>query len=134
TRDPFILLEDERTGTDIFLDLLRRRRLRHSLRHHETVGRTEGIGHLTEALLQPDLEALVVQWLHLVGLYGKLLAKWILGRPALDRCRAIDSPHGLPIAELQPIAQRERPGEFVAGNVVPGHHLRLANQRIVDAV
>ena len=131
---PFVSLEDVWPGADVLLDLLRRRRLRHPFRHHKAALRSERIGHLPEALLQPDLEALVVERLHLLGLRGKLLAEWVLDGPACDRCGAVDPSHRLAVGELQTVTQSERPGEFIRRQLVTRDHLWLADQRIVDAV
>ncbi len=132
--DPLVAQETERAGTGVVLDLRAGGNIGDAFGHHEAVLRAEGVEHLRERRLQPDLKTLVVERLDLVRQRGQVLAERVLSRPAADRGGAVDRPHLLSVVPAEAVAQGEGPGELVGRDLVARAHLRLGVERGVDAV
>ena len=137
-----VLVELEGAGADLGRHLLVGVRLRVLLAHDDgQVGLdlAERLQHQAIGLLKDDLEGLVV----LDGRVGDplehVLGGAVAGGPAADRGDDIGAGDGLPVVELQAVAQRERIGLLVVGDAPLVDHLRLdvaivvqSEQRVVD--
>ena len=125
---PLVLLEDERAGAGVVVDLLERVGLGDLLGHHEGHGGgrlAQRVEDEAERLLEDDLEGLGIDRLHRADRRHHLLAEGVAGAPALDRGDAVLGGDGRPVMPFEAVAQREGPGQLVGRGLVLVDHLRL---------
>ena len=105
-----------------------------ALGHDEGIARGLGerLQHDAGRRLQHELEGLGVDRLGLGHLGPQDLAQRIAHRPALERGQHVLGRDGLAVVELEPVAQREGPGELVGRDVPLVDHLRLDLQVVVE--
>ena len=137
TRDPFVLLEAHRAGTDVFADLLERIGRRNPLRHNEQRWRTalsEGEQHLRVWPVQAKPDRPVIHRLQRIRpLLDRSAHRRVADHPAVDARHNILGQNRLLIVELQSRPKPEGPGLEIGGVLVGLDHLRLRLKLPVDA-
>jgi hypothetical protein len=136
------LVEGERAGADVGLDLLVRVGLRLLLAHdpaQRRAGLGQGIEDQSVGLAQRDREGPLILGRDVLDPSPHVLAGAVLFLPAEDRGDAVVGGDRAAIAEAEAVTQLERPGQLVVRHAVVLDHLWLrvevavdAEQRVVD--